>query len=138
MFSSYLFRVTRSGNLRLGADEGGDVVGSVAENLAKRPFQPVVRLEVEQAMPEEVRIELLARLASGVDDRFRGIGPEDVYSVGGFIDLRRLEEIATLPIPELRYPRARRATPLREGPSIFAQIRRGDILVRFPRHSFEK
>ncbi|MEX2570472.1 MAG: polyphosphate kinase 1 [Gemmatimonadota bacterium] len=135
---AHLFRVTRSGNLSLEGDEVEDVVGIVAENVAKRPFQPVVRLEVEASMPEETRDWLLDEMRIEARTRLSDLRSEDVYVAPGMLDLKGLDELAVLPIPELRYPRQKRTSPLRKRPSIFAQIRRSEVLVRYPTHSFEK
>ncbi|MQA91445.1 MAG: polyphosphate kinase 1 [Gemmatimonas sp.] len=138
VLESYLFRVTRSGNLRLANDEIADIVGAVAENVARRPFQPVVRLEVEASMPPSVRGQLLGELQHEARSRLSTLGEEDVYSIEGLIDLSRLEEIAGLPVPELHFPLAKRSRPVRKRPSIFEQMGARSILVRFPRDSFEK
>jgi len=135
---AYLFRVTRSGNLSLEGEEINDLVNAVAENLARRPFQPVVRLEVEASMPEDLRAQLLSELGIEAETRLSVLGEDDVYTVDGLIDLHGLNGLASLPIPELRYPRQRRTSPVRSKPSIFDQIEHGDILVRFPFDSFEK
>ncbi|MEX2583866.1 MAG: polyphosphate kinase 1 [Gemmatimonadota bacterium] len=135
---AHAFRVTRSGNLGLEGDEIDDVVGAVAINVAKRPFQPVVRLEVAESMPERLTQRLLSELQLEAHSRVSALDESDVYRVPGLIDLHRLEEIAGLPIPELRYPRQKRSSPLRKSPSIFTQIRRSDHLIRFPTDSFER
>ena len=139
--AAYLFRVTRSGNLSLDADDGdetNDLVGKVAENLAKRPFQPVVRLEVEAGMPDSLRDKLLHEFQEEARRQSSSLGEEDVHTITGLIDLNGLSEVAGLPMRELKYPKLPRTSPLRKEPSIFAQIRKRDILVQFPLHSFEK
>lgn len=137
IISARLFRVTRSGNLTLEGDDG-DVVEAVAENIAKRPFQPVVRIEVESSMSAEHRYRLLHELQLEARARLSELTAEDVYPIQGLIDLNRLTEIAALPIPELRYPPLKRRAPFRRRPSIFRQIRRKTALVHFPGDSFEK
>src|SRR5690606_29450235 len=104
----YLFRVTRSGNLAFDGDEAEDLVGAVEENVAKRPFQPVVRIEVEPSMPQAIRSRVLSELRSEAANRLSHLDEEDVYETRGFIDLRALERIAGLPIRDLRFPRRRR------------------------------
>jgi polyphosphate kinase len=135
---SYLFRVTRSANLSLEREDIEDLVEVVAETVARRPFQPVVRVEVEEGMPTALREKILAALRIEASTRSSHLAEEDVYAIPGLIDLRRLEEIAALPIPEMRYPRIKRRSPLRERPSSFTQIARGDVFVSFPWTSFEK
>lgn len=135
---AYLFRVTRSGNLLLDADNPDDLVEAVAETVARRPFQPIVRLEVEEAIPADIRENLLLQMKTEAERRLSVLGEKDVFTVEGLIDLNRFGELAGLPIPELRYPKIRRTVPLKAEPSIFAQLRNRDVLVRFPNNSFER
>ncbi|HUE97018.1 MAG TPA: polyphosphate kinase 1 [Longimicrobiaceae bacterium] len=135
---SYVFRVTRSGNLLQDAENPDDMVEALAETVARRPFQPVVRLEVEAAMPDALSDTLLDRLAREAERRLSALGEEDRFEVDRLVDLRRLDDVASLPIPELRYLKLRRTVPFKPKPSIFAQLRNRDVLVRFPMHSFER
>ena len=138
ILGTHLCRITRSGNLELEADETDDILQQVAENVARRPFQTAVRIEVSDALPVEGRRLLLEGLKSESDTPRSFLDEGDVYEVPGLIDLRALERIAELPISRLRYPPARHRTPLRREPSVFEQIRSREILIRFPRHSYEK
>jgi polyphosphate kinase len=133
---AHLFRVTRSGNLSLDAEDVPDIVQAVAEHLARRPFQPIVRIEVEEQMPEVLESHLLERLGDEAEARLGVLGKEDVYRITSFLDLSRLQEIASLPIDDLRYATARRGSPFHRTPSIFDQIAAADVLTRFPTHSF--
>jgi polyphosphate kinase len=98
--SAFAFRVTRSGNLSIDAESTDDIVEAVSQNIARRPFQPVVRIEIESTMPAEMAVDLVARLAREAETRLSNLGPGDVSKVGGLIDLNRLQQIAALPIPE--------------------------------------
>jgi polyphosphate kinase len=134
---AYLFRVTRSGNLTLDAENIEDIVAAVAENVALRPFQPVVRIEVEDSMPKWGREYLFENLNEEAESRLSHLSPQDLYSIRGPIDLGRLGILADLPIDALRFPPARRFSPLRRDCPVVDQLREEDVLVRFPRHSFE-
>jgi polyphosphate kinase len=134
---AYLFRVTRSGNLSLDPDAPQDIVSVVEAGVALRPFQPVVRLEVEEAMPPALEERLRGEFAEEAKGRSSHLGGEDVYRVAGLVDLMRLEQVATLPIPELRFPAQRRTTPVPSDVPMFERIRQEPVLVRFPRHTFE-
>ncbi|HET7321935.1 MAG TPA: polyphosphate kinase 1, partial [Longimicrobiaceae bacterium] len=63
---------------------------------------------------------------------------EDVYSVDRFVDLQGLSEISELPMEELHYPPFPRSSPLDPDASVWSIIESGDVLVRFPRDSFEE
>jgi len=79
---------------------------------------------------------LLARLREGLD-----VAPDLVYPVHGLLDLADVTEIAGLDRPDLKdepwypvvHPRFAAATTADE---LFAEIRRGDILVHHPFDSF--
>jgi polyphosphate kinase len=133
-----LFRVTRSAELHVPKDHAvEDLLAAVEEELAKRPFRPVVRLEVEEGMSPEVRRLLLRELRDDARDDAVGLDDADVHPVDGLIDLRALREIAGLPRPELRYPPFRGSDPLRDAPSVMEALRDDEVLVHFPYHSFE-
>lgn len=135
---AFLFRVTRSGNLTLDAEHVPDIVEAVAEHLAQRPFQPIVRVEVEDDTPEDIQQHLLGRLATEAESRLSVLGESDLYRIKAPLDLRILHELAELPIDELRYPEVRRGSPFRKSMSVFDRIARGDVLTRYPSHSFAR
>jgi polyphosphate kinase len=65
----YLFRVTRSGNLNLDSDNLDDLVEAVAETVARRPFQPAVRLEIDGSTPPDIADFLLKQLQEEAETR---------------------------------------------------------------------
>ncbi len=134
---SFLFRVTRSGNLHLDSDNLEDLVEAVAETVARRPYQPAVRLEIDDATPHDLADFLLRQFQDEAQKRMSHLDASDVYRVNGLIDLNRLVQIASLPLPDLKYPRKRRSNPLRQDVRIMDQLRDGDVLLRFPRNRFE-
>lgn len=133
-----LFRVTRSAELRVPRDEGvEDLLRTVEEELAKRPFRPVVRLEVGEGTADEIRRLLLRELRHEARDEEAELDDADVHEVKGLIDLRALREVAGLPYPELRYPPFRGRDPLDSKTSVFETLREREVLVHFPFDSFE-
>ncbi|MEW5929793.1 MAG: polyphosphate kinase 1 [Gemmatimonadota bacterium] len=133
-----LFRVTRSAELHV--PRGGrveDLLRTVEEELAKRPFRPVVRLEVESGMAPEIRRLLLRELRYEARDQPAALDDDDVDEVDGLIDLRALREVAGLPYPELRYPAFRGRDPLQGAGSVLAALWEREVLVHFPYDSFE-
>ena len=134
--SHHLFRVTRNADVNIEEDEADDLLLAMEEELRRRRFGKVVRLEVERSMPHETRALLQ-----------RGLGLEatDVYEVAGMLDLRGLESIADLDIPSLQPAPWSPVTAPRLQPrhgededevDVFARIREGDILVHHPYESF--
>ncbi|MGC8635184.1 MAG: RNA degradosome polyphosphate kinase [Candidatus Limnocylindrales bacterium] len=132
----HLFRVTRNADLAIEEDEADDLLLAIQEELRRRRFGEVVRLEVEHSMPTPMRALLERGLACS---------PEDVYEVADTLDLTALFEIADLEIPSLQLPPWTPVTPPRLAPSepdepadIFAAVRGGDVLVHHPYESFAR
>ena len=130
----HLFRVTRNADLSIEEEEAPDLLMAIEEELRKRRFGKVVRLEIERTMPHQTRALLMQGL---------GVGPEDVYEISGMLDLTALHEIAELDIPSLHYQPWLPVTSARLAPAdpdeeadIFAAIRAGDVLVHHPYESF--
>ena len=51
----HLFRLTRAAEIDLDEEESGDLLQAIGEAVGGRASNPVVRLEVERAMPPQVR-----------------------------------------------------------------------------------
>ena len=137
VIDAHVFRVTRSANLSIDED-APDLLQAVQEKLLRRPLGPVVRLEVEDAMPVPMRESLLRELQFSAGDEVATITSSDVYPVDRLVDLFGLEEIAELPVEELHYPPLERRSPLESSPSIWQQLSTRDVLLRFPFDSFEQ
>ena len=130
----HLFRVTRNADLSIEEEEAPDLLMAIEEELRKRRFGKVVRLEIERTMPHQTRSLLMRGL---------GVSPEDVYEISGMLDLTALNEIAELDVPSLHYEPWLPVTPARLAPAdpdeeadVFAAIRAGDILLHHPYESF--
>jgi polyphosphate kinase len=127
------FRVTRDADFTV-SDEADDLVRAVQDEIRRRRFGEVVRLEVAAGMNPKLRIQLIEALR--LEDR-------EVYDVDGLIDLADLTAVADLPgHAELRYSPWTPVTQPRlqgeddEPVDIFAAIRQADILVHHPYDSF--
>ncbi len=127
------FRVTRDADFTV-SDEADDLLQAVQDELRRRRFGEVVRLEVAAGMNEKLRRQLIDALR--LEDR-------EVYDVDGLIDLADLTDIGDVPgHPELRFepwtpvtqPRLRGEDE--EPVDMFAAIRQGDVLVHHPYDSF--
>ncbi|MFM8524049.1 MAG: polyphosphate kinase 1 [Cyanobacteriota bacterium] len=137
----YFFRVTRDADLELRDLEADDLMEALEEGLRKRRRGgEVVRLEVTDEMPEEV-VDLL-RQGMAVE-------PEDLYRINGPLGLDDLMSLLSIPLPALKdIPFQGRTVPalaraqhsrLEDGSikpedfeSIFAAIRRSDVLLHHP------
>lgn len=134
--SAHPFRVTRSANFTID-DEISDLLQAVEEKVHKRPLGPVVRLEVEQSMPEEMREMLLREFQFESRERTSTLRHEDVFAVDRLVDLYGLREIASLPIEEFHYPPLQRQSPLDAERPLWPVLRERNVLVHFPYDSFE-
>jgi polyphosphate kinase len=127
------FRVTRDADFNV-SDEADDLLQAVEDELRRRRFGEVVRLEVEGGMNPKLRAQLVAALR--LEDR-------EVYDIDGLLDLADLESIADVPgHSELRYAPWTPVTQPRlqgeddEPVDIFNEIRQRDVLVHHPFDSF--
>jgi len=127
------FRVTRDADFNV-SDEADDLLQAVQDELRRRRFGEVVRLEVAAGMNPKLRGQLVDALR--LEDR-------EVYDVDGLVDLADLGDIVDASgHPELRYePWSPVTQPRLQGEDdepvdIFAAIRQGDILVHHPYDSF--
>ncbi len=145
---SYFFRVTRGaeGDETTAQQEleesdfdapsaPGSIIRQVTNDLKARRFAGVVRLQVEPDMPDKLQRWLATQL---------NIQLEDVYPTEYFIGLSDLlnfqaEGYAQLAYPPHQpevHPRLRDLNPEHPLP-IFDRIRRADILLHHPYHSFD-
>jgi polyphosphate kinase len=136
VLASHAFRVTRNADLELEAEAADDLLMAIEEELRKRRFGAVVRLEVDSQVPDDVTRLLQGEL--GVTDR-------DTYSVTGPLGCDDLVELAELERYRLRWrqwhpvPHPRlRTSPAGRPPDVFAAIREGDLLVHHPYESFSQ
>src|SRR3712207_2476130 len=128
-----MFRVTRDADFTV-SDEADDLLRAVEDELRRRRFGEVVRVEVGAGMAPELR-EPLTR-ALDVDE-------DDVFPVSGLLDLQDMWQIVK--VPGFADIRDRPWTPVTqprllpeddEPPDVMAAMRRGDILLHHPYDSF--
>jgi polyphosphate kinase len=127
------FRVTRDADFTV-SDEADDLLQAVQDEIRRRRFGEVVRLEIAAGMNPKLRQQLIDALR--LEDR-------EVYDVNGLIDLADLTAVADVPgHAELRYAPWTPVTQPRllgeddEPCDMFATIRQEDLLVHHPYDSF--
>lgn len=123
------FRITRNNDMEIQEDEADDLLFTIEESLRRRFFGSVVRLEVSEAMPENILGILIRNL---------GIDTYDVYTIDGPLALSSLFELTSVERPDLKYPplRPKRPEPFKTGESIFEVLKRQDVLLHRPYDSF--
>jgi polyphosphate kinase len=127
------FRVTRDADFTI-SDEADDLLQAVQDELRRRRFGEVVRLEIASGMNPKLREQLVGALR--LEDR-------EVYDIDGLLDLSDLASIADVPgHAELRFAPWTPVTQPRlqgedeEPVDMFAEIRQRDLLVHHPYDSF--
>ncbi len=127
---SHLFHVTRDAEMAIQEIEADDLLETVEEGVRQRRFGSVVRLEVDEGMPDTL-LDVL-RTNFETDD-------SELYRVNGPLSLSRLKALLSLERPDLKdHPFTPSPLPqTQEGEDIFTTIRRGDILVHHPYSSFQ-
>ena len=126
----HAFRITRNADMDV-EDRDEDLLQALERELARRRFGPPVRLEVSGNMSEHMLGLLLREL---------DVHPGDVVQVPGLLDLKSLWQVYAVDRPALKerpyVPVTHPAFADREGKSIFATLREGDVLVHHPYESF--
>ncbi|MDP9383804.1 MAG: polyphosphate kinase 1 [Actinomycetota bacterium] len=129
-----MFRVTRDADFTV-SDEADDLLRAVDDELRRRRFGEVVRVEVGAGMSARMR----ERLVEALDAE-----PEDVFEVDGLLDLKDLWDVLKVPgHAELRDPAWAPVTQPRLQPGdkdakadVMGAMREGDLLIHHPYDSF--
>ncbi|MBX2990820.1 MAG: polyphosphate kinase 1 [Bacteroidetes bacterium] len=126
---SHAFHVTRNADIEIQEDEAEDLIHSIEESIKMRRFGSVVRLKVEDTMPQRI-IDILAENLE--------ITQDDVYHLKPPLGFGHLMQLLKLPRPDLKDAPHHPALLLNEeeGDDIFALIRRGDVVLHHPYDSF--
>jgi polyphosphate kinase len=130
----HTFRVTRNEDLEVEEDDAENLLQALEKELLRRRFGPPVRLEIAEDVDPHVR-ELLVREL--------GVSKAEVYALPEPLDLRGLNVVADLDLPELHYPkfvpkthRHLNEVETAKPSDVFAAIRDRDVLLHHPYDSF--
>ena len=124
--SSHLFRVTRDADIEIQEDEASDLLATIEQEVRRRRFGAVVRLEVAPKTPKRVRKLLVKQLE---------ITENEIYEVDGPLgpgDLMSLLKLDRRDLKDAPFSPAVPAILTQPDTSIFAAIRAGDILLHHP------
>lgn len=145
------FRITRNADFELEEDEADDLLLAIEQELRKRRFGSVMRMEIQVGTPPDLQATLMEEM---------DLVDQDVYAVEGLLSLSDLFALSSLPFPELKDPpwtpvipaRLRKLSALpipgeedtglgspradEDQSDIFSIIRAGDVLVHHPYDSF--
>ncbi len=130
------FRVTRDSDLEVDEDDVKNLRQALRSGLSSRHFGQAIRLEVVSSCPPELSEFLLEQF---------DLPKQALYQVNGPVNLVRLNQLIEQVndrsvLPSLRFAPHEGAWPAKGLPrdqSIFARLRRGDVLLHHPFESFD-
>ena len=134
----FTFRVTRNADISVAEDEADDLLLAIEHGLRKRrKGGSVVRIEVDSAMPNQIRQMLKEELE---------VTHQDVYEVNGMLGLGDVMSFLSLPAPELKDPPwngiipgyLKRLKLNDDSGNFFNLIAQKDFLVHHPYQSFSE
>ena len=132
VLESHPFRVTRDAELAIQELEADDLLETIERFVRRRRFGSVIRVTVDENMPERIR---------GILSENLELGDEDMYTVKSPLGLSSLWDLQRIDRPELSYSPLVQATPAilqgADAPDIFSAIRQHDILLHHPYDSFD-
>ncbi len=134
----FTFRVTRNADISVAEDEADDLLLAIEHGLRKRrKGGSAVRVEVDSAMPTQIRDMLKEELE---------VTSQDLYEVNGMLGLGDVMSFLSLPVPELKDPPwngiipgyLKRLKLNDDSGNFFNLIAQKDFLVHHPYQSFSE
>ena len=131
IIASHPFRIMRNADLTIDEEEAVDLLEEIQKQLKKRQWGEAIRLEIEANVDKRL-LKILKRELS--------ISSQDIFEINGPLDLTFLMKMYGLPgFDHLKTPgyTPQPVPALMNEDDIFANIRKGDILLHHPYQSFD-
>jgi polyphosphate kinase len=126
------FRVTRDSDLEVDEADVKNLRQALRSGLTTRHYGQAIRLEVVSSCPEDLAQFLQQQFSLPASALYRVNGPVNLVRLNQLIDQADADHLRFAPYepawPEQRLPR---------GSSVFARLRRSDLLLHHPFESFE-
>jgi polyphosphate kinase len=126
---TYLVRVIRNLDYNLLENKVVDLLKSIQKEMLNREHQEVVRIDIEDTMPQGIRQQIKNRL---------GLSEADLFEVPRPLHIPGLMGLYRIPLDHLKDPPFNPRIPpvLAGNDDIFSVIARKDLLVHHPYESF--
>jgi polyphosphate kinase len=134
VLEAHPFHVTRDADVAIQELEADDLLETIEESVRLRRFGDVVRVKVNEEMPDHILEILVSNLEADWSDVYRVKDPLSLVRLKHLlqVDRRDLREKSFVPrIPPALDPK------MNEGADLFSVIRRGDVLLHHPYESFD-
>jgi polyphosphate kinase len=128
-----VFRVTRDADFTID-DEADDLLSAVEQELRRRRFGEVVRVEVGAGMSQRLRAPLVRALEIEEGELFEVDGLLDLKDLFDILGVSGFAELRDEPWSPVTQPRLQPDED--EEPDVLAAMRKGDIMVHHPYDSF--
>jgi polyphosphate kinase len=129
LISAHAFRITRNSDLYIDEEEAENLLKKIEEELRNLRRNEAVRLEIEEGVDDTIFNTLCNHLR---------LSHEYVFRFNGPLNLLRLQSLADIDRPDLKYPPFDpvNASPLRDPSRIFAVLREQDVMLHHPYDAF--
>lgn len=125
------YRIMRNADLTIDEDEAEDLLTEIEKQLKKRQWGEVIRLEVDEKIDPRLMAILENELHIVQEAIYRIPGPLDLTFLMKMYDIKGHDQLRFRPYTPQPVP------GIVPGEDIFAQIRKGDILLHHPYQTFD-
>ena len=128
---AYPYRIMRNADLSIDEEDAADLLKEIQNQLKRRQWGEVIRLEVEDGIDKRL-LKILKKAMN--------VGEASIYRINGPLDLTFLMKVNGLDgYDHLKYPKyqPQLSKDINLEEDLFTQIRRKDILLFHPVQSFD-